>query len=193
MLHLRASDIRVMPWKDGGGSTAQVAIEPAGAALTDPFLWRVSSARVETSGPFSTFPGRQRILALLEGAGFILDLEGAGRLRLKNPRQPIAFSGDPAAHATLIQGPCLDLGLIYDPARVTGKVEVLTLGPDATSVTLATTTLIYSPSAPVGVDPVGVALAAGEALRFDGEAGTKVGLRAPEGGATVAVVHLDPA
>ncbi|HJV22469.1 MAG TPA: HutD family protein [Holophagaceae bacterium] len=193
MLHLRASDIRVMPWKDGGGSTAQVAIEPADAGLSDPFLWRVSSARVEASGPFSTFPGRRRILALLEGAGFILDLEGAGRLRLKSAKQPIAFSGDHPAHATLIQGPCLDLGLIFDPARVQGHVEVLTLGPDATSITLAPTTLIYTPQAPVGVDPVGVELAGGEALRVDGEAGTKLGLRAPSGGATVAVVHLTPA
>lgn len=181
-----------MPWKDGGGSTTELAIEPAGATLGDPFLWRISSARVEASGPFSRFPGHARILALLEGAGFILDLEGTGRLRLKQVKQSIAFSGEPAAHATLIQGPCVDFGLIYDAARVQGSVEVLTLKPDATSITLAPTTLIYSPKAPVGVDPLGVELAAGDVLRFDDEAGTKLGLRAPAGEATVVIVRLSP-
>ena len=190
MLHLRASDTRVMPWKDGGGSTTELAIEPAGVTAADPFLWRISSARVEASGPFSRFPGHTRILALLEGAGFILDLEGAGRMRLKQVKQTLEFSGDPAAHATLIQGPCLDFGLIYDAARVKGTVDVLTLGPNATSLTLGETTLIFAPKAAVGVDPLGVELAPGEVLRFDGEAGTKLGLRAPAGEAMAVVVHL---
>ncbi len=192
MLHLRASETRVMPWKDGGGSTTELALEPAGATLADPFLWRISSARVEVSGPFSRFPGHERILALLEGAGFILDLEGVGRLRLKQVQQTIAFSGAPAAHATLIQGPCVDFGLIYDATRVTGSVEVLTLKADATSIALAPTTLIYSPKASVGVDPLGVTLAPGDVLRFDQEAGTKLGLRTPAGEGTAVVVHLSP-
>jgi hypothetical protein len=192
MLHLRASETRVMPWKDGGGTTRELALEPAGATLGDPFLWRLSSARVEASGPFSRFPGHTRILALLEGAGFILDLEGVGRLRLKQVKQAITFPGEPAAHATLIQGPCVDLGLIFDAARVKGTVEILTLKPDATSLTLGPTTLLYAAQGAVGVDPLGVELGEGDVLRFDEEAGTKLGLRAPGGGATVAIVHLVP-
>ncbi len=193
MQHLHPTDYRTMPWKDGGGSTTELALEPAGGSVSEPFLWRASTARVEASGPFSAFPGRRRILALLEGAGLILDLEGAGRLRLKQPHQPIEFPGDPAAHATLIQGPCTDFGLIFDATRVKGAVEVLTLGPDATSITLAATTLLFNPKGLVQVDPLGVELGAGEALRFDGEAGTKLGLRAPSGEATLAIVHLSPA
>ena len=145
MLHLHPSDYRVMPWKDGGGSTTEIAIEPAGASLSDSFLWRVSSARVEASGPFSHFPGRARLLTLLEGSGLILDIEGQGRQRLKHPGQIVAFAGDGAVGATLIQGPCVDFGIISDPSRVKVSLAWLNLGPDATSITLAPTTLLFAP------------------------------------------------
>ena len=50
-----------MPWKNGGGETAEIAVSPPGAALDD-FDWRLSMARVETDGPFSAFPGIDRTL-----------------------------------------------------------------------------------------------------------------------------------
>ncbi len=54
------------PWKNGGGSTRQLAIHPPQASLDD-FVWRISCARVSGAGPFSAFPGIQRSQALLEG------------------------------------------------------------------------------------------------------------------------------
>lgn len=187
MLHLHPSDYRVMPWKDGGGSTTEIAIEPPGSTLAEPFLWRVSSARVETSGPFSRFPGYDRSLVLLEGAGLLLDIEGRGRQRLKDTRQPVTFSGDDAVRATLIQGPCLDFGVISDPSRVKATVQVLILGPDAASLTLAPTTLLYSPGAWVHLDALEASLGPKDTLRIDDttaeapvrSAETKVGVRAP--------------
>ena len=65
---LRAENYRRMPWKNGGGETTEIAVFPAGAGLDD-FDWRVSMARVESSGPFSVFPGIDRTLAILEGEG----------------------------------------------------------------------------------------------------------------------------
>ncbi|HWV09358.1 MAG TPA: HutD family protein, partial [Pseudomonas sp.] len=56
------------PWKNGGGETRELAIEPAGAAL-DEFEWRISSARVTAPGGFSSFPGIDRSLAILNGDG----------------------------------------------------------------------------------------------------------------------------
>ncbi len=191
MQHLTLADARVMPWKDGGGTTTEFAIHPPGATVQTGFHWRLSSARVEGSGPFSTFPGMARALALVEGAGLILDVEGGGRLRLKQPGQVIQFDGSLPAHATLIQGPITDLGLIHDPARFTTTFEVWTLGPDATSLTLAPTTLIHALGGAVGVDPLGVELAPGDTLKLD-EAGRKLGLRALAGAAGVAVVSLTP-
>lgn len=202
MLHLRPSDYRVMPWKNGGGSTTELAIEPAGSGLSDPFLWRVSSARVAASGPFSTFPGYERSLMLLEGAGLLLDLESKGRQRLKHPGQVLAFSGDDAASAALIQGPCVDFGVISDPRRVRTSLEWLTLGTDATSITLAPTTLLLAPWGPVQVDPMGLELEHMECLGFgapfpgggtsDLGPGSKLNVRAPMGRTPLVVLHLWP-
>lgn len=191
MQHLTPADYRVMPWKDGGGTTTEMAIHPPEATVQGGFAWRFSSARVAASGPFSAFPGMARSLALGEGAGLILDLEGVGRLRLKHPLEVIQFSGGVAAQATLIQGPVTDLGLIHDPERFRGALEVRALTADATSLTLAPTTLLHALGGPVGVDPLGLTLAPGDTLRLE-EAGRKVGLRALAGPARVAVVILTP-
>ena len=192
MLHFHPADYRVMPWKDGGGSTTEIAIEPQGSSLTEPFLWRVSSARVETSGPFSRFPGYERTLVLLEGKGLLLDIEGRGRQRLKDMRQPVTFSGDDAVQATLIQGPCLDFGVISDPRRVRVDVQVLMLGPDAASLTLAPTTLLFAPSGWVHVDALEASLGPLDTLRLE-KGGTKLGLRAPLSDTPLVVVGFWPA
>ena len=197
MLHLRPSDYRLMPWKDGGGSTSEIAIAPVGAGLADPFLWRVSSARVEASGPFSRFPGQARALLLLEGAGLLLTIEGKGRQRLKHPGQVVTFSGDDAVDATLIQGPCTDFGLIHDPRRVQATLEWLALGKEATTISLAPTTLLFAPWGAVRVDPLGLQLEHRDCLWF-GNPGqpekpdAKLDLRAAQGTTPLVLVSIRP-
>ena len=51
------------PWKNGGGSTTEIAIAPPGAGLDD-FDWRISLATISEDGPFSVFPGIDRTLIL---------------------------------------------------------------------------------------------------------------------------------
>eukprot|EP00762_Andalucia_godoyi_P003199 ANDGO_01099.mRNA.1 hypothetical protein SPRG_05530 len=54
-----------MPWKNGQGETTQLCICPRGAELArNDYLFRVSSAVVRQSGPFSTFDGYSRWLWL---------------------------------------------------------------------------------------------------------------------------------
>lgn len=50
---LRAEGYPRMPWKNGGGSTEEIARD-AGAGL-DGFGWRLSIADITESGGFSTF------------------------------------------------------------------------------------------------------------------------------------------
>ena len=178
-----------------------MAIEPSGAGLSDPFLWRVSSAQVETSGPFSRFPGQVRTLVLLEGAGFLLDFGSKGRQRLKHPGQVVTFSGDDTVNATLIQGPCVDFGVISDPRRVKTNVQWFTLGASATSIPLAPTTLLYAPWGTVQVDSLGLELEHRDCLWFGASAeaeapaqgaGSKLGVCAAMGTTPLVVVSIQP-
>lgn len=108
---LRAADYQIMPWKNGLGSTIEIAISPGAKGLNE-FDWRVSMARVASDGPFSRFPGIDRTLLVLEGDGMIL--AGAHRppVRLQQNSDPYAFPGDEATDATLISGPIHDLNIM---------------------------------------------------------------------------------
>ena len=72
---LAASHV-VMPWKNGGGTTTEVAKYPEGSTLED-FAWRISMARIEAAGPFSRFEGIDRSLALIDGDEVALLVDGA--------------------------------------------------------------------------------------------------------------------
>jgi hypothetical protein len=120
---LTPADYRRMPWKNGGGVTVEIAAHPAQAAL-DAFDWRVSVADVAADGPFSRFPGVDRILLLLAGTG--LHLAGAGHdVDLRAPYEPYAFSGDDAVEGRLVDGPVRDFNLMLRRGRVRGGVSVV--------------------------------------------------------------------
>jgi environmental stress-induced protein Ves len=108
---LRATDRTPMPWKNGGGVTREVAIWPPTAAL-NAFDWRISIAEVAQGGPFSTFPGVDRVLTVIEGSGIELAVEGLATVRLDAAADPFAFPGDAACAATLHQGAIRDLNLM---------------------------------------------------------------------------------
>ena len=100
-----------MPWKNGGGETAEIAVGPAGASL-DALDWRVSMALVAASGPFSRFAGVDRTLAVLEGSGIRLSVGGRERVSLDRDTPPFGFSGDDPAEAELIDGAIEDLNVM---------------------------------------------------------------------------------
>ncbi|QKE62032.1 HutD family protein [Aquipseudomonas campi] len=101
---------RQMPWKNGGGSTYELAISPARASLED-FAWRISCAQVASGGPFSHFAGVDRSLALLEGAGLDLQLNGQPR-QLRPGDPPLTFAGEDTVSAELLDGPVGDFNLM---------------------------------------------------------------------------------
>jgi environmental stress-induced protein Ves len=111
MQTLRSSDYRRMPWKNGAGETIEVAISPASAGLDD-FEWRISMATVAANGPFSTFPGIDRTLSLLEGNGLRLEIDGTPAVELMTTSAPLAFAADVPVHARPISGPVADLNVM---------------------------------------------------------------------------------
>lgn len=132
---LRAADHKRMPWKNGGGETTEIAVFPEDAGLDD-FQWRVSMARVDGDGPFSSFPGIDRTLAILEGAGIVLDVEGHAPARLTQESQPHPFPADVPTSAALISGPIIDLnvmsrrsGLHHDVQRIEAASDIEGTGP----------------------------------------------------------------
>jgi uncharacterized protein len=116
MQRLDARSYRAMPWKNGGGTTIEIARSPAGESLDD-FDWRISMARVATSGPFSLFTGVDRSIAILDGDGLALTIEGRGAVRIDRGSAPLAFPADVAVAATLLGGPVEDLNVMTRRGR----------------------------------------------------------------------------
>jgi len=138
---LRASDRTPMPWKNGGGITREVAISPPTAAF-DAFDWRISIAEVAQGGPFSTFPGVDRVLTVIEGGGLELRVEGLPVAILDDHAPPFAFPGDAACTATLRHGPIRDLNLMV--RRGTYVVRARRLEGPAIIACMAQTTILLA-------------------------------------------------
>lgn len=90
MIHLTPNDYTRKPWKNGRGMTIELLhlVDPASGAT----LLRLSRASVVEDGPFSLFPGIERNLTVLTGAGF--RLTGPGVNLRCNPLVPVIFPGD---------------------------------------------------------------------------------------------------
>jgi len=125
---LGPADYRVMPWKNGGGSTTELLIHPPGATLEGGFLWRLSTAEVAVSGPFSPFPGVDRTLMLLAGGGLELDHGGHGLQRLERPLEPVSFPGEWPTFGRLQDGPCRDFNVMTARGGARHGLTVLHLG-----------------------------------------------------------------
>lgn len=138
---LRAADYRVMPWKNGGGTTTEIAVFPDGASL-DAFDWRVSMARVEGSGPFSSFAGIDRTLSVLEGEGIVLDVAGQPAARLTPASAPFSFPADLPTSAALIAGPISDLNVMTRRGSTLHSVERLAISGPVDIATRTGSTLV---------------------------------------------------
>jgi environmental stress-induced protein Ves len=119
---IRASDLTSRPWKNGGGVTCEIAIDPPGASLQD-FRWRISRARIEADGPFSLFPNCERWITCVEGSGFALHFDDGVKLAVP-PFLPVRFSGDRRV-ACRVAGPCTDINVIARRDLVSAEVAVV--------------------------------------------------------------------
>ncbi|OOG65546.1 histidine utilization protein HutD [Rhodanobacter sp. B04] len=120
---IRLSDCPPQPWKNGLGSTREIAIHPDGAG-SDDFLWRVSVAEVDSAAPFSSFPGIDRQIALLDGNGFTMTLDDDREHALTTPFAPFAFAGEARVAVTLVGGPTRDFNLMVRRAQARGDIRV---------------------------------------------------------------------
>lgn len=115
-----------MTWKNGGGTTTEIATEPENAKGHD-YLWRVSIADVARDGPFSRFPGFDRVSMMISGNGLVLDAGANGTVSLETLFQPAAYSGDWMVDGRLTDGPIGNFNVIYNPSKVSVIVDVVDL------------------------------------------------------------------
>lgn len=120
-------DLRTLPsqrWKNGAGTTREIAVEPHGAGADD-FDWRLSLAEVDRDAPFSAFAGVDRCIVLLSGAAMALRDHGGGAAHELRPLQPWSFAGERAIEARLTAGPCSDFNVMTRRGRWRADVRVL--------------------------------------------------------------------
>ncbi|MEY9963724.1 environmental stress-induced protein Ves [Streptacidiphilus sp. MAP12-16] len=120
---LPAADRAASAWKNGGGTTREVAAGPDGAGLDD-FDWRVSLADVAEGGPFSRFPGVDRVITVVEGNGMELTVDGRPH-PVDRRYQPFAFAGDADTGCRLLDGPIVDFNVMTRRDRVRATVAIV--------------------------------------------------------------------
>jgi uncharacterized protein len=169
MRKLDPATYRTMPWKNGGGTTTEAFILPAGATLDD-FEIRVSMARIEADGPFSRYLGIDRTLVVTDGAGLALATSDGAELTLDQGSPPFSFTGGDPIHAKLVAGPVADFNVMTRRSVLRHRAEkVLLDGDEARTVACSgeLTLLVVLEGAVVARDdaaPAGLALARGEVL-----------------------------
>jgi uncharacterized protein len=146
---LRCASFAAVPWKNGGGITREAIREPP---TGDSFLWRVSVAHIDASGPFSDFAGYDRRMVLLQGQGIELQFAGGEARFLRSAGDCVEFDGAVSTHCELLDGPCVDLNLMVSKSlRSAARVECLSDGL-AAAANRAETTLIFGIQDPLWVD-----------------------------------------
>lgn len=116
---IRPANWTEMPWRNGGGTTSEIAAERQG----DTIVWRISTALVERDGAYSPFPGCLRISTVIDGNGTMLRDEPSGKSLEIPPLSPTRFDGAIPWRGLLTDGPIRHLDLIYNPQRVRASVE----------------------------------------------------------------------
>ncbi|WP_460198114.1 HutD/Ves family protein [Klebsiella variicola] len=110
----------ITPWKNGAGATREIIAVPSTDA---PFLWRASIATLQADGPFSPFPGVDRVITLL--AGQPLRLCGGDIDHPLTLWQPWAFPGEWALSSVGIVEPGLDFNIMNQRGRASASVKVI--------------------------------------------------------------------
>ena len=130
-----------VPWKNGGGSTTEIAIGPPDAGFED-FDWRVSLATIEKDGAFSAFPGVDRTLALVAGHGMTLEIDGEPTL-VTEAEPVVAFDGSAQVIAKLSRGGSTDFNAMTRSERCYHTFGRRRLSGDSTFVARADVTVLF--------------------------------------------------
>jgi hypothetical protein len=167
---LRAADRQATPWKNGGGVTREVAVWPPGAGFGD-FDWRVSMAEVTADGPFSVFPGVDRVLAVLDGR-FRLAVAGLEPADLTPASAPLKFPGDVPAFAELLTPKARDLNVMVRRGKIGAEVVPLGISGEHTLPLTGRQTLLLVADGELAIADGALVLGRWDAALIQGSADT---------------------
>lgn len=119
---IASKDLPSTSWKNGGGSTREIAVFPSNASFDD-FVWRVSLAEVEQAGAFSSFSGIDRQIVLTLGQNMILHNRSTQHSETLHPFKAYAFAGEDIIDCELPTGPTSDFNLMVRRDQATGSVS----------------------------------------------------------------------
>jgi uncharacterized protein len=154
----------MMPWKNGLGITREVISRPA-SHESGGFDWRISLATVGASGPFSIFAGIDRTIAVLEGDGMQLTVDGRREPPLLVDSPPFAFSGDAEVQADCLGGETLDLNMMSRRGRFVHRMTKITVSAAQTlSVSGETVAIVFQGDALVTIDGIRSDVGLGDVL-----------------------------
>ncbi|MFI8011392.1 HutD family protein [Acinetobacter sp. ABJ_C4_1] len=161
---IRADQYTKMLWKNGAGFTLEIARSQGEAD----FEWRISMADVTTSGPFSLFPNKQRIISVLDGQGMVLHVDDLPAKTL-NQGDIFAFRGESQVQSELVDGVIRDLNLIYDPAKFHARFQWLNDAAEQAFISSADLIFIFNQGGETQVNVEGdlFQLAAYETLKIE--------------------------
>lgn len=144
MHQLTTADYRIMPWKNGQGSTCELLIEPKNASLDD-FDWRISRADIHADGAFSVFAGIDRSLLMMSGEGVDLKFHGQNTpVTLTPDSEPFVFSGDEQVFSSLLNGSVTDFNVMTRRSNSTHRLEKQAFNSTLNLTLNADTVLIYN-------------------------------------------------
>lgn len=148
-----------MPWKNGGGTTWEVAVHPP-AADWESFKWRISIAEIAQDGEFSSLAGIDRVLIVLAGDG--MSLTGAGERAIEvRPFDCVAFPGEAHVKSRLLDGPTRDFNVMT--RRGTARASVRIVRDERAVMPAATTYVCHAASGPCACRVAGTTIEVGEA------------------------------
>lgn len=163
--HLTPADFKIVPWKNGQGSTRELRFEKLEG--DDFFTWRLSMAPVVIDGVFSDFSGYDRKLLLVEGQGMTLRHECGQTDSLSNRFDMACFDGGWRTEANLHQGEILDFNVMTRQNVCHSQVDAFAENDHHQLPVRAEYLLIYALDSDLSINPPDfdpIQLAAGHLL-----------------------------
>jgi environmental stress-induced protein Ves len=167
--HLDPGQYRRTPWRNGGGTTVDIAFANDG----DRELWRFGRTPIVEPGPFSDYSGFDRAQVLVAGSGLVLETP-SGEIDVRQPFRPVRFAGETPIVSRLEAGPVEVVNLIGARGRVT--IDITVLDEDRVLRVGPGTHIAYNPrgEAKLELDGQRFELAADHGLRLDAVAPSRL-------------------